>query len=157
VYSDSEVRQEFTFVYGVETESAERKIDDESKESAWVPVSSAVEQPLAESQRCRLKDVNAVSERAADFSGNSETPCFPAEDAKCNFKFAGFPSSPKFRYSDLGAAAMPLSLFSQKFHGGGLPLPALSNSVEVDHAGRLKRSHLWTYSSWNISELRFFV
>jgi hypothetical protein len=30
---------------------------DESKQAAWVPLSSAVELPLAESQRRRLKDV----------------------------------------------------------------------------------------------------
>ena len=35
----------------------ELKIDDESKEAAWVPLMSAVELPLAESQRRRLKDV----------------------------------------------------------------------------------------------------
>ena len=56
-YSDGEVRQEFTFVYAAEIESGELKIDDESKEAAWVPLSSAVELPLAESQRSRLKDV----------------------------------------------------------------------------------------------------
>jgi 8-oxo-dGTP diphosphatase len=56
-YSDGEVRQEFTFVYAAEIESGELKIDDESKEAAWVPLSSAVELPLAESQRRRLKDV----------------------------------------------------------------------------------------------------
>jgi 8-oxo-dGTP diphosphatase len=56
-YSDGEVRQEFTFVYAAEIESGELKIDDESKEARWVPLSSAVELPLAESQRRRLKDV----------------------------------------------------------------------------------------------------
>ena len=56
-YSDGEVRQEFTFVYAAETESGELRIDDESKEAAWLPLSSAVELPLAESQRRRLKDV----------------------------------------------------------------------------------------------------
>ena len=56
-YSDGEVRQEFTFVYAAEIESGELKIDDESKEAAWVPLSSVVELPLAESQRRRLKDV----------------------------------------------------------------------------------------------------
>ena len=56
-YSDGEVRQEFTFVYGAEIESGELNIDNESKEAAWVPLSSAVELPLAESQRRRLKDV----------------------------------------------------------------------------------------------------
>jgi hypothetical protein len=56
-YSDGEVRQEFTFVYAAEIESGERKIDDESKEAAWLPLSSAVELPLAESQRRRPKDV----------------------------------------------------------------------------------------------------
>jgi 8-oxo-dGTP diphosphatase len=56
-YSDGEVRQEFTFVYAAEIEAGELKIDDESKEAAWVPLSSAVELPLAESQRRRLEDV----------------------------------------------------------------------------------------------------
>ena len=56
-YSDGEVRQEFTFVYAAEIESGELKIDDESKEAAWVPFSSAVELPLAESQWRRLTDV----------------------------------------------------------------------------------------------------
>jgi ADP-ribose pyrophosphatase YjhB (NUDIX family) len=56
-YSDGEVRQEFTFVYAAETESGELKIDDESKEASWVPLISAVELPLAESPRRRLKDV----------------------------------------------------------------------------------------------------
>jgi 8-oxo-dGTP diphosphatase len=52
-----EARQEFTFVYAAEIESGERTIDDESKEAAWVPLSSAVQLPLAKSQRRRLKDV----------------------------------------------------------------------------------------------------
>jgi hypothetical protein len=56
-YSDAEVRQEFTFVYAAEIEFCELKIDDESKEAAWVPLPSAVELPLAESQRRRPKDV----------------------------------------------------------------------------------------------------
>ena len=53
-YSDGEVWQEFTFVCAAEIESGELKIDDESKEADWVPLSSAVERPLAESQRRRL-------------------------------------------------------------------------------------------------------
>src|SRR6516164_8084058 len=56
-YSDGEVRQEFTFVYSAEIESGELKTDDESKEAVWVPLSSACELPLAESQLRRLKDV----------------------------------------------------------------------------------------------------
>jgi len=56
-YSDGEVRQEFTFVYAAEIESGELKIDDESKEAASVPLLSAVELPLVQSQRRRLKDV----------------------------------------------------------------------------------------------------
>src|SRR6201993_3650279 len=56
-YSDGEVRQEFTFVYAAEIESDDLKIDDESKEAAWVPLSSAVDLPLAESQQRWLKDV----------------------------------------------------------------------------------------------------
>jgi 8-oxo-dGTP diphosphatase len=56
-YSDGEVRQEFTLVYAAEIESGNLKIDDESKEAAWVPLPSAIELPLADSQRRRLKDV----------------------------------------------------------------------------------------------------
>src|SRR6516162_11557560 len=56
-YTDGEVRQEFTFVYAAEIEASELKIDDESKEVARVPLSSAAEVPLAESLRRRLKDV----------------------------------------------------------------------------------------------------
>src|SRR5258708_2233521 len=56
-YSDGEVRQEFTFVYAAEIESGELKIDEESKEAAWVRLSSTVELPLAESQLPRLKNV----------------------------------------------------------------------------------------------------
>jgi 8-oxo-dGTP diphosphatase len=56
-YSDGEVRQEFTFVYAAEIEAGDLKIDDESKEASWVSLTSAVELPLAESQRRRLKDV----------------------------------------------------------------------------------------------------
>jgi hypothetical protein len=37
--------------------AGELKIADESKETSWVPLISAVELPLAESQRRRLKDV----------------------------------------------------------------------------------------------------
>jgi 8-oxo-dGTP diphosphatase len=56
-YSDGEVRQEFTLVYAAEIESGNLKIDDESKEAVWVPLSSAIKLPLAESQRRRLKDI----------------------------------------------------------------------------------------------------
>jgi 8-oxo-dGTP diphosphatase len=56
-YSDGEVRQEFTLVYAAEIESGELKIDDESKEAAWVLLERAVQLPLAESQRRRLEDV----------------------------------------------------------------------------------------------------
>ena len=45
------------FVYAAQIGSGELKINDESKEAAWVPLSSAVHLPLAESQRRRLKDV----------------------------------------------------------------------------------------------------
>ncbi|MFL6446342.1 MAG: NUDIX hydrolase [Bryobacteraceae bacterium] len=56
-YTDGEVRQEFTLVYAAEIESGELKTDDESKECAWAPLSAALELPLAESQRRRLRDV----------------------------------------------------------------------------------------------------
>jgi ADP-ribose pyrophosphatase YjhB (NUDIX family) len=56
-YSDGEVRQEFTLVYAAEIESGVLKIDEESKEAVWAPLSSAVELPLADSQRRRLTDL----------------------------------------------------------------------------------------------------
>jgi 8-oxo-dGTP diphosphatase len=56
-YTDGEVRQEFTLVYAAEIESGNLTIDDESKEAAWVPLSSALELQLADSQRRRLTDV----------------------------------------------------------------------------------------------------
>ena len=55
-YSDGEVRQEFTFAYAAEIESGELKIDDESKEAAWVPLSSAV------APRCCAVSGSAVRE-----------------------------------------------------------------------------------------------
>jgi ADP-ribose pyrophosphatase YjhB (NUDIX family) len=58
-YGDGEVRQEFTFVYVAEIESGELKIDDESKEAAWLPLPSAVGLP-GRSQRRRLKDGGAA-------------------------------------------------------------------------------------------------
>ena len=67
-YSDGEVRQEFTFVYAAEIESGELKIDDESKEAAWVSLSSVVELPLAESQQRRLKDVMDYQKGRQTFS-----------------------------------------------------------------------------------------
>jgi ADP-ribose pyrophosphatase YjhB (NUDIX family) len=66
-YSDGEVRQEFTFVYAAEIESGELKIDDESKEAAWVRLSSAVELPLADAQRRRLKDVIEYQKKRRTF------------------------------------------------------------------------------------------
>jgi hypothetical protein len=56
-YSDGEVRQEFTLVYAAQIESGELKIDDESKEAAWVDLSGIDQLPLADSQRRRLVDV----------------------------------------------------------------------------------------------------
>ena len=66
-YSDGEVRQEFTLVYAADIESGELKIDDESKEYRWVPLTSAVDLPLAESQKRRLKDVMQYQEEQKPF------------------------------------------------------------------------------------------
>jgi ADP-ribose pyrophosphatase YjhB (NUDIX family) len=66
-YSDGEVRQEFTFVYAAEIESGELRIDEESKEAAWVSLSSAVELPLAESQKRRLLDVKDYQKEQRTF------------------------------------------------------------------------------------------
>jgi hypothetical protein len=63
-YSDGEVRQEFTFVYAAEIEAGELKIDAESREAAWIPLSSEVELPLSESQRRGLKDRYGLPEGA---------------------------------------------------------------------------------------------
>src|SRR5262249_9398295 len=51
------------------------------KEAASVPLSSAVELPLAESQRRRLKDVIGVSEAAADVF--EVAPMSPRNSAHC--------------------------------------------------------------------------
>jgi ADP-ribose pyrophosphatase YjhB (NUDIX family) len=56
-YSDGEVRQEFTLLYSAEIESGQLKIDNESQEAAWVSLPEALNLPLAESQRQRLKDL----------------------------------------------------------------------------------------------------
>ena len=66
-YSDGEVRQEFTLVYAAEIEAGELKIDDESKEYRWVPLSTALELALAESQRRRLRDVTQYQQRHETF------------------------------------------------------------------------------------------
>jgi len=66
-YSDGEVRQEFTLVYAAEIESGELKIDDESKEAVWLPLGSALQLPLAESQRKRLLDVAAYRNQKVIF------------------------------------------------------------------------------------------
>lgn len=66
-YSDGEVRQEFTLVYMAEADAGNLKIDDESKEAAWVPLLSAINLPLAESQRRRLKDVIEYQARRETF------------------------------------------------------------------------------------------
>jgi predicted amidophosphoribosyltransferase len=51
-------------------ESGELKIDDESKEAAWVPLSSvsAIELPLAEQQRRTLKGVMEYQKGRPTFS-----------------------------------------------------------------------------------------
>jgi 8-oxo-dGTP diphosphatase len=66
-YSDGEVRQEFTFVYSAEIESGELAIDGESTEVAWTDPHRAVELPLAESQRRRLRDVMNSRQQATVF------------------------------------------------------------------------------------------
>ncbi|MBV8330895.1 MAG: hypothetical protein JOZ61_10575 [Verrucomicrobia bacterium] len=67
-YRDWELRQEFTLVYaGGQIKSGELKIDNESKEAAWMPLLLAVELPLAESQRRRLKDVMEYQDKRRTF------------------------------------------------------------------------------------------
>ena len=66
-YSDGEVRQEFTLVYAAEIESGDLQIDEESKEFRWVPLAAALELPLAESQKRRLRDVLAYRKKPRTF------------------------------------------------------------------------------------------
>jgi 8-oxo-dGTP diphosphatase len=66
-YSDGEVRQEFTFVYSAEIKSGELAIDPESTEAAWLDLQGAMELPLAESQRQRLRDVMNYRHQATVF------------------------------------------------------------------------------------------
>jgi 8-oxo-dGTP diphosphatase len=66
-YTDGEVRQEFTFVYAAAIESGQLTIDDESKEAAWVPLGTAVQLPLAESQRRRIEDVISYQKERKTF------------------------------------------------------------------------------------------
>jgi ADP-ribose pyrophosphatase YjhB (NUDIX family) len=80
-YSDGKVRQEFTFVYTAEIESGELNIDDESKEAAWVPLSSAVELPLARIATAQAEGRYGVSEGAADIF--EVTPMSPRHSAHC--------------------------------------------------------------------------
>jgi 8-oxo-dGTP diphosphatase len=54
-------------VYAAQIKSGELKIDNESKEAAWMALSSAVELPLAESQRRRLKDVMEYQDERRTF------------------------------------------------------------------------------------------
>ena len=57
VYSDGEVRQEFTLVYAAAIKGGELAIDHESKEAIWMLIGDALQLPLADSQRRRLQDV----------------------------------------------------------------------------------------------------
>ena len=63
-------------VYAAEIESGDLKIDDESKEASWVSLTSAVELPLAESQRRRLKDVLEYQKHRQRFLSNVDFPDF---------------------------------------------------------------------------------
>ncbi len=56
-YSDGEVRQEFTVVYAARLVGGTLRLDQESTEYRWLAVHEALELPLADSQRHRLRDV----------------------------------------------------------------------------------------------------
>ena len=87
-YSDGEVRQEFTFVYAAEIESGELKIDDESKEAAWVPAFIGSRAATGRIATVQAEGRHGVSEGAADvfevtpssFRSNSEA------DSRCTEK-----------------------------------------------------------------------
>jgi 8-oxo-dGTP pyrophosphatase MutT (NUDIX family) len=66
-YSDGEVRQEFTLVYGAKIKSGELRIDHESKEALWVSMADALTLPLADSQQRRLQDVARYRENPTTF------------------------------------------------------------------------------------------
>lgn len=56
-YSDGEVRQEFTIVFGGKIEAGILKIDEESSDYKWININDIDNLELADSQRLRLKDV----------------------------------------------------------------------------------------------------
>ena len=132
-YSDGEVRQEFTFVYAAEIESGELKIDDESKEAAWVPLSSAVELPLAESQRLQAEGRYGVSEGAADVFEvtPSSFRCNSEADSRCTEKEA------------LGSAPFETSILYK--YDQSCPWQYLDFG-EVKNAGRAQHPNIRTYS-----------
>jgi hypothetical protein len=82
-YSDGKVRQEFTFVYAAEIEFGELKIDDESKEAAWLPLPSGVELPLLGCKGGILPPFSAaISKECSNRCGGSallrtENPSWP--------------------------------------------------------------------------------
>ncbi len=66
-YSDGEIRQEFTLVYAAEIESGDLQIDHESKEIKWLPLASALELALAQSQTRRLRDILEYQKESRTF------------------------------------------------------------------------------------------
>ncbi len=57
VYSDGEVRREFTIVYYGTASNSEVVIDDESSTYAWISLIDVLEYPMAASQKRRIEDV----------------------------------------------------------------------------------------------------
>ena len=57
LYSDGEVRQEFTVVYFAEVSEGEIILDEESSQFKWVDLNELLDLPLAGSQRRRLEEV----------------------------------------------------------------------------------------------------
>lgn len=57
MYSDGEVRQEFTILYYGTVKNFDVTVDEESSQYHWVPLDELLKLPLADSQKRRLLDV----------------------------------------------------------------------------------------------------
>ena len=66
-YSDGEVRREFSILLSGRSEEGRIKIDEESTEIMWCPLEDALNLPMAESQRIRVRDFADYRKRKRQF------------------------------------------------------------------------------------------
>ncbi|MGE4050190.1 MAG: NUDIX domain-containing protein [Piscinibacter sp.] len=65
VYSDGEVRREFSILFHCRPSGARVSLDDESTDAQWVALDSVLQLPMAASQRRRIEDVLAFVRNGA--------------------------------------------------------------------------------------------